>query len=88
MNREAAALGVPVYSIFHGEIGAVDKALEREGRLRIIGDPAAVHREILFSAREKGDFRNHIVRPALSEIIEHIEEIFHISYSTTIGDCS
>ena len=25
MNREAAALGVPVYSIFRGKIGAVDK---------------------------------------------------------------
>src|ERR1039458_4176378 len=27
MNREAAALGVPVYSIFRGEIGAVDRYL-------------------------------------------------------------
>ena len=28
MNREAAALGVPVYSIFRGKLGAVDKYLE------------------------------------------------------------
>ena len=27
MNREAAALGVPVYSIFRGKIGAVDRYL-------------------------------------------------------------
>ena len=36
MNREAAALGVPVYSIFRGAIGAVDKHLVKEGRLVLI----------------------------------------------------
>jgi predicted glycosyltransferase len=36
MNREAAALGVPAYSIFTGEIGAVDRYLERSGRLQLI----------------------------------------------------
>jgi predicted glycosyltransferase len=34
MNREAAALGVPVYTTFAGRIGAVDETLVREGRLR------------------------------------------------------
>lgn len=34
MNREAVALGVPVYTTFAGEMGAVDEALVREGRLR------------------------------------------------------
>ena len=34
MNREAAALGVPVYTTFAGRIGAVDEALIAEGRLR------------------------------------------------------
>lgn len=34
MNREAVALGVPVYTTFAGEIGAVDEALIRDGRLR------------------------------------------------------
>ncbi len=36
MNREAAALGVPVYSIFRGRIGAVDQGLARTGRLTFI----------------------------------------------------
>lgn len=36
MNREAAALGVPAYSIFAGEMGAVDRYLERSGRLQLI----------------------------------------------------
>ncbi len=34
MNREAAALGTPVYTIFAGRLGAVDEALIRDGRLR------------------------------------------------------
>jgi predicted glycosyltransferase len=34
MNREAAALGVPVYTTFAGRVGAVDDALLAEGRLR------------------------------------------------------
>jgi uncharacterized protein len=39
MNREAVALGVPVYTTFGGRIGAVDDALLREGRLRRLTDP-------------------------------------------------
>jgi predicted glycosyltransferase len=39
MNREAVALGVPVYTTFAGEIGAVDEALIREGRLRALSSP-------------------------------------------------
>lgn len=36
MNREAAALGVPVYSIFRGEMGNVDKYLSSCGRLVLL----------------------------------------------------
>jgi uncharacterized protein len=36
MNREAAALNVPVYSIFRGRIGAVDHYLHSTGRLTLI----------------------------------------------------
>jgi predicted glycosyltransferase len=34
MNREAVALGTPVYTMFTGRLGAVDEQLLREGRLR------------------------------------------------------
>jgi predicted glycosyltransferase len=34
MNREAVALGTPVYTTFEGRLGAVDESLLREGRLR------------------------------------------------------
>ncbi len=37
MNREAAALGVPVYTMFAGRAGAVDESLVRAGRLRLLG---------------------------------------------------
>ena len=38
MNREAVALGTPVFTTFEGRLGAVDEALLREGRLRKLGD--------------------------------------------------
>jgi predicted glycosyltransferase len=36
MNREAVALGIPVYTTFAGRLGAVDTALVEAGRLRIL----------------------------------------------------
>jgi predicted glycosyltransferase len=36
MNREAVALGVPVYTTFAGRLGAVDEFLIREGRLGVL----------------------------------------------------
>ena len=36
MNREAVALGVPVYTTFAGRLGAVDRALVEDGRLRVL----------------------------------------------------
>jgi len=40
MNREAVALGTPVYTTFEGRPGAVDERLIEEGRLRRLRDPA------------------------------------------------
>ena len=36
MNREAAALGVPVYTVFAGRMGGVDEQLLADGRLRLL----------------------------------------------------
>jgi predicted glycosyltransferase len=36
MNREAVALGTPVYTTFQGRLGAVDERLIGEGRLRML----------------------------------------------------
>jgi predicted glycosyltransferase len=42
MNREAVALGVPVWTIFSGRMGAVDEELIAAGRLRELTDPGAL----------------------------------------------
>jgi predicted glycosyltransferase len=42
MNREAAALGVPVYTTYGGRLGGVDEELIREGRLQPLTDPRAL----------------------------------------------
>ena len=38
MNREAVALGTPVYTIFEGRLGAVDEGLIADGRLKRLTD--------------------------------------------------
>ena len=45
MNREAVALGTPVFTTFEGKLGAVDEALLREGRLRKLDDPGQIQIE-------------------------------------------
>jgi hypothetical protein len=50
MNREAAALGVPVYTTYGGRLGGVDEALIREGRLVPLTDPRALE----LRKRERG----------------------------------
>jgi predicted glycosyltransferase len=42
MNREAVALGTPVYTTYGGRLGGVDEALIRSGRLRPLTDPRAI----------------------------------------------
>jgi predicted glycosyltransferase len=42
MNREAVALGTPVYTTFSGRMGGVDEALIAAGRLRVLEDPATL----------------------------------------------
>jgi predicted glycosyltransferase len=45
MNREAAALGTPVYTTYGGRLGGVDEALIHSGRLRPLTDPRALELE-------------------------------------------
>jgi predicted glycosyltransferase len=51
MNREAVALGVPVYTTYGGRLGGVDEALIRDGRLRPLTDPRALE----LARRQRGD---------------------------------
>ena len=45
MNREAVALGVPVYTTYGGRLGGVDESLIRDGRLRPLTDVRALELE-------------------------------------------
>jgi predicted glycosyltransferase len=45
MNREAVALGTPVYTTYGGRLGGVDEALIRERRLRPLTDPRVLELE-------------------------------------------
>ena len=54
MNREAVALGTPVYTTFEGRLGAVDEALLREGRLRKLDDPREI---VVERGRAHGELR-------------------------------
>jgi uncharacterized protein len=53
MNREAVALGTPVYTTYGGRLGGVDEQLIRDGRLRPLTDPRAL--ELVKRAGPPGD---------------------------------
>jgi len=75
MNREAAALGVPVYSIFRGKIGAVDRYLAETGRLIMIETIEDVHMKLIPVRRSIAvDFHSDD-RPALETILGYVESI-------------
>ncbi len=75
MNREAAALRVPVYSIFRGKIGAVDKWLNEQGRLELITAVEEIPNKIKVKKREIKPQADISETPALSAIIAHIENL-------------
>ena len=72
MNREAAALGVPVYSIFRGRIGAVDRYLADTGRLVLLESVEDVRTKIRIEARRQGYRGIQEESPALHAILEGI----------------
>jgi len=75
MTREAAALGIPVYSIFRGKTGAVDLHLEAEGRLVMIRSIKEVETRIPFCRRKKLPICTVAQHQVLKQIVDHIEEI-------------
>ncbi|MFL6514834.1 MAG: DUF354 domain-containing protein [Chthoniobacterales bacterium] len=81
MNREAAALNVPVYSIFRGKTGAVDRRLEQEGRLVMVRSAAEVGSKIVFQHRERTAESNSQPRMALCQIVDHVEDIIRAEFS-------
>jgi hypothetical protein len=79
MNREAAALGVPVYSIFRGRLGAVDRYLAREGRLVLVETPEDAHSKIRVMKRPRAAAPAEADRPALGQILEATRELLELA---------
>ena len=72
MNREAAALGVPVYSVFRGQIGAVDRHLSSAGRLVLLETVEDVRSRIVVARRQRDILPQDTERAALETIVRHI----------------
>ncbi|MGZ4956910.1 MAG: DUF354 domain-containing protein [Methylobacter sp.] len=82
MNREAAALGVPVYSIFRGKCGAVDRQLQKEGRLILIKSIDEVNNKILLQRRDMETLKTkNTSQKALNRILDHMDTILNQEYS-------
>jgi predicted glycosyltransferase len=72
MNREAAALGVPVYSIFRGKIGAVDRYLARTGRLVMVENIDEVRTKIKLNRRQQPAKPEGQTSSALRKIVDNV----------------
>lgn len=75
MNREAAALGVPVYSIFRGKIGAVDRYLAETGRLVLLESTEDIGTKIRLERRSIPSTPNLSGCPALQAVVDNITGI-------------
>lgn len=75
MNREAAALGVPVYSIFRGTIGAVDRHLKAEGRLVLVESVQDVADKIRLERRVRKPLSEVTSTHTLQSVVDSIEQI-------------
>lgn len=75
MNREAAALGVPVYSVFRGKIGAVDQHLVETGRMTLLTNTEEVDNKLRLIRWKRPKNSDNSKRPALQSIMQTIEQI-------------
>lgn len=82
MNREAAAMGVPVYSIFRGTIGAVDRYLADKGRLILLESVEDVRTRIKTVHRQKTFVQAHTMSSALESIVQSIISLLDTNGST------
>jgi predicted glycosyltransferase len=72
MNREAAALGIPVYSIFRGTIGAVDRYLSNSGRLVLLETVEDLRSKVVLTRWSRPAVPQNIAHAALAKIVDDI----------------
>lgn len=75
MNREAAALGVPVYSIFRSQIGKVDQYLTDTGRLILLEDVADARKKLKIERRSHPAEPEDKERQAMTDIVDEIASV-------------
>ena len=75
MNREAAALGIPVYSLFRGTMGAVDKYLAETGRLVLLESDQDVREKLKLVPRNKTLAFQPRQRVTLDAVVNHISAV-------------
>ncbi|GMT46702.1 MAG: hypothetical protein IEMM0007_0268 [bacterium] len=79
MNREAAALGVPVYSIFRGTIGAVDRYLANAGRLILLESIEDIKTKVILEHRQRPESLDHGNNATLQSIVASIISVIEKS---------
>jgi uncharacterized protein len=85
MNREAAALGVPVYSTFRGSIGAVDRYLAKTGRLVLLERAEDFGSKIRLCRWERPDTPGKHQTGTLAAIVANIVSILKPRRSQVAG---
>lgn len=85
MNREAAALGVPVYSIFRGPIGAVDRYLAASGRLVLLESQADLTTKLLVQRRNRCAHRTTAGQTTLEAVTSHIARLADMGSRTKVA---
>lgn len=85
MIREAAALGVPAYSIFGGEIGCVDNYLAEIGCLKLIANSAEFLTKIKLEKRNRQS--NSLLRSnsTLDCIVTELENVINLQIDSLPG---
>ncbi|MCS6965773.1 MAG: DUF354 domain-containing protein [Candidatus Kapabacteria bacterium] len=80
MNREAALLGSPTYSIFAGRLGAVDRWLREQGKLTILGTEEEIAR-LHFVRHQRAADWSYPDKGLASVVASFVEEEYRSSHS-------
>ena len=75
MNREAAALGVPVYSFFRGTLGAIDKHLSDTGKLVLLQNKRDVSQKLKLVRRQRTAASESGLTPSLDAVVNHVVSV-------------
>jgi uncharacterized protein len=86
MNREAAALGVPVYSIFRGKTGDVDKYLVKMNRLVMLESPKDFTEKLIIVKRSIPEEMGRLNHVTLNTVVENILKALQEKKGTRIKE--